>query len=43
MKYEKPYIRIILSDDVHTSFGLGNSASEGGIESGFPLGVESVD
>ena len=37
VKYEKPDIKIVLSNNIYTTFGLGNSDSEGGIEKGFPL------
>lgn len=40
MKYEKPDIKIVLSNNILTTFGLGNSDGEGGIEKGFPLGEE---
>ncbi len=40
MKYEKPDMEVVLFDDIYTTFGLGNSDNEGGVEEGFPLGEE---
>lgn len=37
MKYERPDMEIVLFDDIYTSFGLGNSDNEGGIEEGYPI------
>lgn len=39
MKYEKPYIEVVLFDDIYTSGNLIESSTEGGVDP-WPFGDE---